>query len=134
MSVWTGTNPSPGPRRRMKMPPRSTLSPKGARGSGVKRAPAKKADFVTEILCGRNKPGQAVAPQPLGGTSQPLKPSFVFYNIPGSFVQFRPSQIPSAASRGSVIISSGMRYQPSALSSQLSAISYQQKLQHLLAC
>jgi hypothetical protein len=67
MSVWTGTNPSPGPRRRMKTPSRSTLpdlwgpmvrsesdptsdSPKGARGSGVKRAPAKKAGIVTEVL------------------------------------------------------------------------------------
>jgi hypothetical protein len=51
MSVWTGTNPSPGPRRLMKTPSQSTLSPKGARGSGVKRAPAKKAGIVTEILC-----------------------------------------------------------------------------------
>jgi len=76
---------------------------------------------VTEILCGGNKPGQAVAPPPLGGPSQPLDPSFVFYNIPGSFVQFRPGQNPSAASRSGVIISSGMRYQPSVPSSQLSA-------------
>jgi len=50
MSVRTGTNPSPGPRRLMKTPSRSTLSPKGARGSGVKRAPAKKAGIVTEVL------------------------------------------------------------------------------------
>jgi hypothetical protein len=50
MSVWTGTNPSPGPRRLMKTPSRSTLSPKGARGSGVKQAPAKKAGFLTEDL------------------------------------------------------------------------------------
>ena len=50
MSVWTGTNPSSGPRRLMKTPSQSTLSPKGARGSGVKRAPAKKAGIVTEVL------------------------------------------------------------------------------------
>ena len=50
MSVWTGTTPSPGPLRLMKMPSQSTLSPKGARGSGVKRAAAKKADKVTEEL------------------------------------------------------------------------------------
>jgi hypothetical protein len=50
MSVWTGTTPSPGPRRLMTEPPRSALSPKGARGSGVKRAAAKKADKVTEVL------------------------------------------------------------------------------------
>jgi hypothetical protein len=66
MSVWTGTNRSPGPRRLMKTPSRSTLpdlwgpmdpigvptsdSPKGARGSGVKRAPAKKVGILTEVL------------------------------------------------------------------------------------
>jgi len=50
MSVWIGTNPSPGPRRLMKTPSRSPLSPKGARGSGVMRAPAKKEGFVTEFL------------------------------------------------------------------------------------
>ncbi len=50
MSMWNGTNPSPGPRRLMKTPSRSTLSPKGARGSGVKPAPAKKAGIVTEVL------------------------------------------------------------------------------------
>ena len=50
MSVWAGTNPSPGPWRRMKTPSRSTLSPKGARGSGVKQAHAKKAGIVTEVL------------------------------------------------------------------------------------
>jgi hypothetical protein len=50
MSVWTGTNPSLGPRRLMKAPSRSTLSPKGARGSGVKRARAKKVGTLTEVL------------------------------------------------------------------------------------
>ena len=50
MSVWAGTNPSLGPRRLMKAPPRSTLSPKGARGSGVKRARAKKVGILTEVL------------------------------------------------------------------------------------
>jgi len=95
MSVGNITSPSPGPRALRKRP-RGPLSPQGE-------------DFVTEILSGGNKPGQAVAPQPLGGPIQPLKPFFVFYNIPGSFVQFRPSQIPSAASRTGVIISSGAR-------------------------
>ena len=50
MPVWTETKPSPGPRRPMKTPSRATLSPKGARGSGVKRAPAKKAGILTEAL------------------------------------------------------------------------------------
>ena len=47
---------------------------------------------MTEILCKGNKREQVVAPQPLRGLSQPFEPSFVFYNIPGSFVQFRPGQ------------------------------------------
>ncbi len=50
MSVWTGTNPSSGLRWRMKTPSRSTLSPKGARGSGVKQARAKKVGILTEVL------------------------------------------------------------------------------------
>jgi hypothetical protein len=50
MSVWTGATPSPGSRRLMKTPPRSTLSPKGARGSGVKRASAETAGFMTEVF------------------------------------------------------------------------------------
>ena len=51
---------------------------------------------MTEILRRGNKREQAVAPQPLRGLSQPFEPSFVFYNIPGSFVQFRPGQNQSA--------------------------------------
>jgi len=51
---------------------------------------------VTEILCRGNKREQAGAPQPLRGLSQPFEPSFVFYNIPGSFVRFRPGQNQSA--------------------------------------
>jgi hypothetical protein len=50
MSVWTGTTPSPGPRRLMKAPLRSTLSPKRARGPGVRRGTAKKAGFMAEVL------------------------------------------------------------------------------------
>jgi len=96
------SSPSPGPPA-SRTRPRGPLSPQGE-------------GFVTEILRGGNKPGQAVAPQPLGGPIQPLEPSFVFYNIPGSFVQFRPGQNQSATPRTGVIISSGMRYQPSALS------------------
>jgi hypothetical protein len=51
---------------------------------------------VTEILCRGNKPGQALAPQPLRGLSQPFEPSFVFYNIPGSFVK---NQLPAVSLR-----------------------------------
>jgi len=95
MSVGNRTSPSHGPRA-SRTRPRGPLSPQGE-------------GFVTEILWGGNKSGQAVAPQPVGGPSQPLEPSFVFYNVPGSFAQFRPGQNQSATPWTGVIISSGMR-------------------------
>ncbi len=109
MSVWTGTNPSPGPRRLMKTPSQSTLSPKGARGSGVKRAPAKKAGIVTEICVEGENNERSCLLEVLQLVICYSELAFVFYNIPGSFVQFRPRQNPSAASGTGVIISSGMR-------------------------
>ena len=43
MSLWTGTNPSPGPRWRMKAPPRSTPSPRGGEGIGSEAGPCQES-------------------------------------------------------------------------------------------
>ena len=74
MSIGNITSPSPGPPASRTRTHRSASPPK--------------EDFVTGILGRGKNRGQALAPQPWRRPRQPLNPSFVFYNIPGSFVNF----------------------------------------------